>query len=330
MIFQLEIILLLNGIHADTEHDKTEEKSDVLAMAFADKEREVEKLNQMTYDKLNEISKTNYYSKVKMMFYEKCPKITEGCKATACEVPTIKYGDEDGVVDLLSVVESYSPSIKHSNLVWADIYKAMENEAMIKVVSGLHFSVTTHIAAFHTPFFGFFLSNPKKFKNRYAKEFKENFLNLWLFVRAAVANLKNINTEANEDALTLSRMIDVPEMPKIDISANKQITRAIECIACLNCQKCILWGTIQTRGLKAAVKAVNSKKLYKSDVIFLINVFRRLSETMRQSRKMYDVRYPSMYLILVYYKQMLPLIAVLLFIAYRLAVYKKNKKVKYE
>ena len=60
-------------------------------------EKEVEILNNKTYKKLDQLSKTDFFSKVKINFYEKCPKVIEGCAATSCEVPVIKYKNEEAL-----------------------------------------------------------------------------------------------------------------------------------------------------------------------------------------------------------------------------------------
>ena len=114
-------------------------------------EQRVEQMNDQTYEKLDFLSKTEYFSKIKLNFYEKCPKIVESCNVTSCAVPRIKYKNEDGYIDLLSVVESYSPSVRQSSQVWSDIYASLPDQTLRNIISGLHFSVTTHIAIFFIP-----------------------------------------------------------------------------------------------------------------------------------------------------------------------------------
>ena len=64
------------------------------------------------------------------------------------------------------------------------------------------------------------------------------------------------------------------------------------------------------------MKILNNIKVEKNELIFLINLFRRLSETIKQSRRLYDIKYPELYLILVYYKRLLPTIAIILLTIY--------------
>ena len=296
-----------------------------LTTSFRDQERMIEEQNDITYDIINKLARTDLYSKVKIEFYDKCPRVVDGCKVTSCEVPKISYKDEEGVVDLLKVVESYSPNISHSNLVWRDIYKTTEDEVLLKVLSGLHFSVSTHIAAFHTKMFGGFISNPKKFQNRYKEEYKRNFILLYSLVRSAIGNIKNIKTPANKETLELSYKINVGNLPKIDAEATTVVGKCIECISCLNCEKCILWGTIQSRGLRSCIRALNGRELFKNDLIYMINLFRRLSETVKQSRRMKDVKMPMLRLPFVYYKQFVVFLMVSLTITLILVRRKQNK-----
>lgn len=293
------------------------------------KENEMEGLNDIIYNDICKLAKTSLYSKVKINFYDKCPKVVEGCSVTSCEVPTVKFGDEEGFIDLLKTVESYSPGIKHSNMVWADIYKTTTDKTLLKVLSGLHFSVTTHIAAFHTKMFGRFISNPRKLQMRYRDEYKSNFLMLYSIIRAAVGNIKNVPSAANEETLALSKKIYVDSMPNVGMAATEVVDKCIECIACLNCEKCVLWGTIQTRGLKAAIKALNNRELYKNDLIYLINLFRRLSETVKQSKRMSTVRFAMIYLPLVYYKHFLALVILVLVVA-AIKIKRSARKYKWE
>ncbi|KAL6122731.1 hypothetical protein NUSPORA_00261 [Nucleospora cyclopteri] len=290
-------------------------------------ETSIENLNDTTYDIIDKISKTDRFSKVKLNFYEKCPRMAESCKATSCAVTTIKYKDKEGYLDLLKTVESFSPSVKRSNEVWSDIYAAMPNESLIKIVSGLHFSVTTHIAAFHTKFFNFFISHPRHFQQKYKQEYKDNFMELYMIIRAAVGNLKNTPSKIYPELNDLIDKIGDQNVPKIDISSIESINKIVECIACLNCEKCRIWGTIQTRGLRSMVKSINNKKLYKEDIIYLINLYRRVSETVRQSKRLQSISYPSVYILLIYYKEFGSLfIFVLLLVLIKLKIRQKNSK----
>ncbi|OQS54860.1 AERO1 [Ecytonucleospora hepatopenaei] len=300
-----------------------------LCTDFKETELEVESLNNEIYGDLRKLASTELYSKIKINFYDKCPRVKDDCTYTSCEVPTIKYGDKEGVIDLLSVIESFSPGIKHSNLVWNDIYKTTEDQNILKIISGLHFSVTTHIAAFHTKIFGFYVSNPRKFINRYNEVYKNNFLNLYKVVRTAVGHLKNIPADINDETRALSNKIRIKALPVIETSVTDVLDKCIACIACLNCEKCILWGTIQTRGLKSVVKVLNNKTLYRNDVIYLINLFRRLSESVKQSRRMKNVLFPNIYLPIVYYKQFTILILAIFLMVY-MNIRRKLRKIKVE
>lgn len=284
------------------------------ALTFSEREQYIEHLNEITYSTLVKLAATDYYSKIKINFYDKCPKPTDNC-GLECQVPTIKYKDQDGIINLLNVPESYSPYIKNSADVWGDIYNINNDIAFKNIVSGLHFSVTTHICNFHTYFFNIPIPNPLKFKIRYREEYKNRFFDLWMIIRSSVGNIKNVHPDIDLDTMALSKLITDDVIP-INLEIISDLKKIVELIACLNCQKCILWGTIQTKGLISAIKILNNIKLEKNELVFLINLFRRLSETIKQSRKLYDTKYPELYLILVYYKRLLPTIAIVLLSIY--------------
>ena len=284
------------------------------ALTFTEREQYIENLNIITYATLAKLAATDHYSKIKMNFYDKCPKPTENC-GLECQVPIIKYKNQHGIIDLLNVPESYSPQIKNSANVWSDIYNINDDITFKNIVSGLQFSVTTHICSFHTYFFNIPIPNPLKFKIRYREEYKNQFFDLWLLIRSAVGNIKNIHPNIDSETMALSELITDDVVP-VNLEIISDLKKTIEFIACLNCQKCILWGTIQTKGLISAVKILNNIKVEKNELIFLINLFRRLSETIKQSRRLYDIKYPELYLILVYYKRLLPTIAIILLTIY--------------
>ena len=93
--------------------------------------------------------------------------------------------------------------------------------------------------------------------------------------------------------------LEIPTRPKLletvtDVSVD--VLRILEqypnIIACLSCGKCRLWGTIQAKGIVAAVKVLCGISLFDTDVICLINLFRQLTITMEESRRMEDYLWP--------------------------------------
>lgn len=300
--------------------------------------KSVEYQNKPIYESLKELAESETYSKIKLPFNETCQRAVKPCSAVACSVKETSFNGQKGYIDLLCTPESYSKdAAKTGPDVWKDIYKVIENEQMLQnLVSGLRFSINTHIAAFHSMIFNYFISNPRHFQKRYKKEYQENFQQLYSVLRTAVANLINNSSDIDPEVLKLSKKIieyntevlskthntetNMPtiQLHNISISENinidgifidpktiTSINNMIRSLACLGCQKCRLWGTIQLRGLRAAVRSLNGMHVTKMDVICLINAFRRVSVTVEESKRLNAFMFPILHLIIVYYYEIL-------------------------
>lgn len=338
--------------------------------------------NSQISTQLKALAESNDFSKIKMSFNDKCPRAVEKCHATSCSVPKMSVQGEDGYIDLLSVREAYSPTAAGSAVVWNEIYALVNsNEVLRKVVSGLHFSVTTHLSAFHYRIFNYYFSNPLIFQRRFNQEYKDNFIFLFSLIRAAVANLTNSPGEIPKEVLSLSLLIQKTvlkekmqirsnfvsengasntdnkqsfnelmqninameqfglqenfkylfgDIPNIDKSAIEVTNAIVRQIACLNCEKCKLWGTIQVKGIKAAIKSLNGMPLYPNEVIFLINAFRRLSVSVTESDRLQNVRMPYLCLIILCHKQILSILMMVLIVLLAYLKRRRTKKVKLE
>lgn len=315
----------------------------------------IEIQNNRIFGILRNISETDKFSKIKMSFNEKCPRNVEKCKIDTCSVPEISFKGQSGYIDLLKIKESFSKYTPGSQLVWRDLYRTVEDsENMTRLVSGIHFSITTHLTAFHTKLFGYFLSNPFLFNKRYKKEYKENFMELYIFIRSSISKLINNSGEIDPQVLQLSMIIkndiedkslrysseeinrlnrkvseDINTLKKIGIENGLSITNdMVKCLACLSCSKCRLWGTIQIKGFRSAIKSHLGIPLYDQDIIFLINFFRRLSQSVKESRRMENTKFPILSYIGIYYYQILITSTVILFIIFIALRSKRNQKIK--
>lgn len=311
--------------------------------------------NQQIYPYLKSLSQQDQFGMVKMAFTDKCPTKTEKCAVSTCTVTQTKFQGKDGYIDLRKVQESYSPTITGGSAVWMEVYNlAKGNETMEKIVSGLHFSVSTHIAAFHTKLFGMYFRNPMLFKKKYKQEYNDNFLFLYSTIRFAIATLPSNDGEVADSAKDLGRMVrkaiyeerdikksflefkenfkktslfdretmkDVENtgdnyineqssneeffesLPNIDKEAIETINEMVKHIACLTCDKCKLWGTIQVKGIKSAIKALNGMPLFGNEVIYLINLFTRLSTSMIESEALLNTRLPYKSILVICHRQ---------------------------
>lgn len=344
-------------------------------MSFS--EQEIYLKNQAISLYLKNLAESSSFSKIKMSFNDKCPRHVEKCTMSSCAVPQMNFQGKNGVIDLLKYRESYSPYTAGSSLVWKDIYnEAVKNNLLRKLISGLHFSVTTHISAFYTSIFTYYFSNPLIYQKRFEKEYQSNFFLLYSLIRVSIANLKYNPSDIPKDELALSNQLhdiilnenldyqlygqnsgtqqsqhvsfnhigsqkDSSEstneqeillrgIPKIDKNLIEMMNKIIRNIACLNCQKCKLWGTIQAKGIKAMIKSLNNMPLYPNDVICLINVFRRLSVSVNESRRLGKARFVYLNLLIICHRQVLVLTSVILILVFFFVKLRKTKKIKYE
>ncbi|KAI5171834.1 hypothetical protein PAEPH01_1695 [Pancytospora epiphaga] len=292
-----------------------------------------ERQNSSVYESLRAIAESDYFSKIEIGLKGTCPRATSKCSAASCSITKTTLKDGSGRIDLLKTREAYSPTAAEGSAeVWADLYNIVGEDRQLEIIlSGLRFSISTHIAAFYTKIFGSYFSNPRLFQAKYNKAYKDNFLVLYALLRAAIASLVENPTEINSDVIKLSRRIikdneteakikmagrgsigspysllgvsDITNMDGIYVEPEyiNKITGLLKPLTCLSCRKCLLWGTIQIRGLRAAVKAINRIPLTKLDLICLINAFRRVSVTMKESRRLEEARFTFLWLPITYY-----------------------------
>lgn len=352
-----------------------------LVSAVATLDNLLESFNREIYAQLHAVADSHHFSKIKMAFSEKCPKESKQCTLSSCDVPRIQFEGEDGYIDLSRVVESFSTTSQGSSDVWKEMYSLVKNNMIMeKALSGLHFSVTTHLASRHTKIFNFYFSNPLLFRRRYRKEYRDNFMFLYSIVRASLAMLAVNRGETTEPIKLLSikarRLMkreletkrddnsffndttnkkslldensvkDVEHLndenireqssaeefagglPKIGKENIEIINEMVKHIACLQCQKCKLWGTIQVKGIKSAIKALNGMPLFKNEVIFLVNLFRQMSITMVESKRLMDIRFPIVYVLVICHRQILMLTATSLALTLLLLKLRRKRHLK--
>eukprot|EP00850_Spirogloea_muscicola_P021849 SM000265S09770 [mRNA] locus=s265:67573:70810:+ [translate_table: standard] len=207
-----------------------------------------------------------------------------------------------------------------------------ERRIFYRLISGLHTSVSTHIAAHYLldqaqDQWG---ENPAIFKERVADDPQrlQNLYFTFLFVLRAVMKASEYLSQAEystgnsgEDAETSALMdrlvhherlhaacpvpFDEAQMWKgaDGLELKHQLQGHFRNISalmdCVGCEKCRLWGKLQILGLGTALKilfsvdASNSEEsvlhLQRNDVIALINLLARLSESIEQASRFLEV-----------------------------------------
>lgn len=218
-----------------------------------------------------------------------------------------------------------------------------DDTLLTNILSGLHTSVSTHISLFHTKIFNSYFSHPVLYQSWFRPEYKDNLHLLYSVITIAVANLGTNTGTVEQDAIEFAHFLKeklvsvdlknkfnkevetgkslnelhnlskysieenfkliLKRSPKISKEAISKINDFVRNISCLNCEKCKLWGTIQTKGIKAAIKVLNGMPLYKNEAIFLINLLRRLSTSIKYGPRLETRIAPHLNLLFICHKQ---------------------------
>ncbi|XP_046687949.1 uncharacterized protein LOC124373640 [Homalodisca vitripennis] len=251
---------------------------------------DAEKQNAAIYENLEAIAESDYFSKIKLGLGGNCPRAASKVLRSKLLDCRGSLGRKSGYIDLLKTREAYSPTgAVGSAEVWADLYGIARSSAqMSRLLSGLRFSIGhTHCGVPHQNTWPLFCE-PRLVSEEVQRGIQGKLCGA---VRGAqnrrLHRLPATPAEINGEVLELSRKImeengrvretsrpahgvRVPSpRPGISDQVNPDnifidpqhittLTEMLEPLACLSCAKCLLWGTIQLRGLRAAVKAINS------------------------------------------------------------------------
>ncbi|KAK0599729.1 hypothetical protein LWI29_008070 [Acer saccharum] len=241
-------------------------------------------------------------------------------------------------VNLLLNPERYTGYVGPSaRRIWDAIYSencpkyssgeiCQEKKVLYKLISGLHSSISIHIAADYlldetTSLWGQNLDLMYDRVLRYPERVR-NLYFTFLFVLRAVTKAADYLEQAEydtgnqtEDLKTLSLIKQLLYNPKLQAACplpfdeakmwqgqsgpelkqqiQKQFRNISALMDCVGCEKCRLWGKLQVHGLGTALKILFSfdqvqpqLQLQRNEVIALVNLLNRLSESVKLVREM--------------------------------------------
>ncbi|KAI9193379.1 uncharacterized protein BJ171DRAFT_268953 [Polychytrium aggregatum] len=209
--------------------------------------------------------------------------------------------------------------------------QCLEKRVFHRLVSGLHASISTHICIEHLDRkTGEWGPNLKCFMYRVG-DFPERLKNMYYtyaVVLRAIAKLSPhlgdynfcAGGDKNSGKLTEGILTDIVKITARDPSTfdetqlfvdsqeylklefKQKFRNITQIMDCVSCQKCRLWGKLQTSGLAAALKILFSVQdisgytLRRSELVALFNAFHRLSESLEaveSFRKLYHESFPT-------------------------------------
>ncbi|KAF6150594.1 hypothetical protein GIB67_022206 [Kingdonia uniflora] len=173
---------------------------------------------------------------------------------------------------------------------------------LYKLISGLHPSISTHIAVDYlldesTNMWGQNVEMMYDRVLRYPDRVKNLYFTFLFVLRAATKLLYNPKLQA---ACPLpfdeAKLWQGQSGPELKQQIQKQFKNISALMDCVECEKCRLWGKLQVLGLGTALKILFSVdgqnhldqplQLQRNEVIALVNLLNRLSESVKLIREM--------------------------------------------
>lgn len=145
---------------------------------------------------------------------------------------------------------------KNGTIIWKNIYKKNSNPKLRNFISGIHFSINTHVCYNYYDFIIFYGSSIEKYKK--IRKYMFNFIFILCNIRECIKG-------------TL----------KIKKSYIKNIEIIIKEISCIDCNKCKVLGTLQFEGFKACILKSNDEYLTKHQFIYLVLFYKKILRTLR-------------------------------------------------
>ncbi|KAF7684805.1 Endoplasmic oxidoreductin-1 [Astathelohania contejeani] len=274
-------------------------------------------LNKNTLPIIHNLIREEFFSKIKFDQNKPCSfKRTKKCNLLTCifQKNKIPVTETDGKIDLIEHPEVYTANTDSGDI-WAEMYRLAGSYKMKRILSGFQYSITTHLCRFHKKHSYGFIPNPYEFKRRYKPEYEENFFLVYLLMRSAISCLKietlhgKIPVNCLSQIEKINKKIGVFEFPikeyleGVGENEIKAVEEIIKLMPCMNCGRCVIWGTIHTTALKAMLKIYCNLELQHFEIISLFNIFFRFSTTLKESIFMKNTKIDLLYLLLIYQRE---------------------------
>lgn len=273
-------------------------------------------LNKYLLQDLTEIVHFDSFSRVTINISEPCHKneVLNLCKYENCRgssildkmdfkpIPFDNY--KNGKCEKEEETIGTTVNIKHliqdntgykygADYIWEKIHNMAGN--IEKLVSGLHFSITIHIAHYYKRVGGIYLSNFTKYEKTYKDEHRDGLFILYVVILKAISKLdKNIFfcvklKDDNMDNKKVEKFIETLcelELKEFNFEYNSVYFNKIDFyLDCIECGTCRLWGKIQFKGLESALKLLNEEEISSREAFYLFHLLKKISDSIEFYRK---------------------------------------------
>ncbi|KHN69867.1 hypothetical protein M896_040610 [Ordospora colligata OC4] len=298
-------------------------------------DKHIQSINQSTYTRLRSLVSKQQYSLLRVSEIPK-PSLNEP-KCTLLSCLAEKHSVLDGeYVNLLHQTEAYTGYNGSASQVWQMLWRiASQDEFLNIALSGIQFSITTHLCAFHKQFLRWYVPNPSLFIKRFKNIYRLKLYLTYMLVRKAVGSIimdTNDNQYSETELVEIIKSINSTEInwrhiPK-DIDATlHRIDEMINTLAGLGCEKCRIWGTVQFRGLEVALKIMSGTYTVSvREKMFIMNLFMRLSVSVLNCIKLREYIAPRAMNVLLHWKEMALFATSYSLVAFALRLKKRLKR----
>lgn len=225
--------------------------------------------------------------------------------------------------DLRNVFQEYGRQHVESKDEYSLDDQCIEQRAFYRIISGMHASISSHLCwDYFNQTSGEWVRNVDCYKERlhkYPERVSNLYFNYALVTRAIAKLNKHLNLytfcsgdpvqdyETKQKVLSLtSRLASVPHtfdesvmfqdptMLELKDDFKQRFRNVSRIMDCVGCDKCRLWGKVQTAGYGAAlkvlfefddIKADEKPDLRRTELVALINTYGRLSHSMEATRQ---------------------------------------------
>lgn len=214
------------------------------------------------------------------------------------------YNEECGRCVKEKVVDGKTIKLRHlhqdntgykrgSSCIWEVIHK--NAQGIDRLVSGVHFSITVHIAQHFRRDGGVYTSNFDDYSRKYRSEYKMNLFNVYILLLSAISKIDidifscvhfkrgSVDNEFIRNFMTTIRTFKFV-FPRCKY--NPDFFQIVDLyLDCIECGTCRLWGKIQFYGLEAALKAVRSADISSREAFYLLHLLKKISDSIEFIRR---------------------------------------------